>query len=203
MTVSPGRDNYHHGDLRRAILDAAEEQLAETGVSGFSLRRIAARVGVSHTAPAHHFGDLRGLTNALAARGFKRLLAAMEVRRAVAETPYDRLIGAGLGYLDFALEHRALFRLIYEVKLDERASAELGQAAMAALMHLAEAVAAYRGATRPGSPPDMEEVLTCWSRAHGLAGLVLAGYIHLPKGEGPAARDAMFARMLTTHFPRP
>lgn len=197
--VLQGRDSYHHGDLRRAILDAAEALLDETGKEGFSLRRIAARVGVSHTAPAHHFGDIAGLTDALAVRGFQRLLAAMEARREAAETPYHRLVGAGLGYLDFALAHRALFRLIFEVKLDETASPELGQAAMAALMHLAEAVAAFRGV----AAPDMDEVMTCWSRAHGIAGLMLTGYIDVPKGEGTAARDALFARMLTTHFPAP
>ena len=58
---------YHHGDLRAALLAAAEAELAERGVEAFSLRQVAKRAGVSHAAPAHHFGDAQGLLTALAA----------------------------------------------------------------------------------------------------------------------------------------
>jgi hypothetical protein len=61
---------YHHGDLRAALLSAAEEELAERGMEAFSLRSVAKRAGVSHAAPAHHFGDAQGLLTALAAEGF-------------------------------------------------------------------------------------------------------------------------------------
>eukprot|EP01036_Dinobryon_divergens_P003443 gene3443-4542_t len=53
--------SYHHGDLRAALLAAAEDELAARGVEGFSLRQVAKRAGVSHAAPAHHFGDAAGL----------------------------------------------------------------------------------------------------------------------------------------------
>ena len=75
------RSTYHHGDLRAALLRAGEEQLARSGVAGFSLREVASRVGVSHAAPAHHFGDAQGLLAALAAEGFRRFLAAMRHRQ--------------------------------------------------------------------------------------------------------------------------
>ena len=74
-------DGYHHGDLRAALLAAGEEVLEESGVAGFSLRHVARRVGVSHSAPAHHFGDAQGLLAALATDGFRRFLAAMRVRQ--------------------------------------------------------------------------------------------------------------------------
>ena len=61
---------YHHGDLRNALLDAAETVLAARGVEAFSLRACAKEAGVSHAAPAHHFRDVAGLLTALAARGF-------------------------------------------------------------------------------------------------------------------------------------
>jgi AcrR family transcriptional regulator len=69
------KDSYHHGDLRAALIKAGEAVLAETGVTGFSLRAVAKRVGVSHSAPAHHFGDAKGLLDALATEGFRRFLA--------------------------------------------------------------------------------------------------------------------------------
>ena len=64
-----GRDGYHHGDLRAALIAAAEEELAENGVDGFTLRGCARRAGVSHAAPAHHFKDVRALFTALATVG--------------------------------------------------------------------------------------------------------------------------------------
>jgi AcrR family transcriptional regulator len=64
---------YHHGDLRRALLEAAVQAIAEVGPAAVSLRDLARRVGVSHAAPAHHFGDKAGLLTAVAADGFRRL----------------------------------------------------------------------------------------------------------------------------------
>ena len=61
---------YHHGNLRRAIIDAALEAITESGPVGWSLRELARRAGVSHAAPAHHFGDKAGLLTAVAAEGF-------------------------------------------------------------------------------------------------------------------------------------
>ena len=78
------KDSYHHGDLRAALIAAAEATLAETGVEGFSLRQVAKRVGVSHSAPAHHFGDTQRLLCALAAEGFRRFREAMLARQAAA-----------------------------------------------------------------------------------------------------------------------
>ena len=68
------RRDYHHGDLRRALLDATEALLLESGLETFSLRECARRAGVSHGAPAHHFGDVRGLLTAFATVGFERLV---------------------------------------------------------------------------------------------------------------------------------
>ena len=71
-------DSYHHGALRAALIEAAEALLREDGIESFSLRECARRAGVSHAAPAHHFGDARGLLTACAAAGFNQLADAME-----------------------------------------------------------------------------------------------------------------------------
>ena len=84
---------YHHGDLRAALLAAAETELDERGVESFSLRGVARRAGVSHAAPAHHFRDVRGLLTALAAEGFARFLAAQRAREAAAGAdPHNRMV---------------------------------------------------------------------------------------------------------------
>src|SRR5690606_36808708 len=78
-TVGAG---YHHGDLRRALLAATEELLEAEGIEAFTLREVARRAGVSHGAPAHHFGDVRGLLSEFTAESFAQLSAAMRRRRA-------------------------------------------------------------------------------------------------------------------------
>ncbi len=67
----------HHGDLRRAAIDAAVQAIREEGVANLSLRDLARRLGVSHAAPTHHFGDKAGLLSAVASEGYRRLAAAL------------------------------------------------------------------------------------------------------------------------------
>jgi AcrR family transcriptional regulator len=141
------KDSYHHGDLRAALIKAGEAVLAETGVTGFSLRAVAKRVGVSHSAPAHHFGDAKGLLDALATEGFRRFLAAMEARQA-AEPDRDarqQLLASGLGYLDFAISSPALFRLMFSTDKPKPKTPELAAAAEASFLHLVDGVARLRG----------------------------------------------------------
>jgi AcrR family transcriptional regulator len=196
---------YHHGDLRRAILDAGEAELSESGLAGFSLRRVAARVGVSHTAPSHHFGDSAGLIEALAARGFRRLLDCMEARQAGApDTPYERLIASGHGYLDFALGSPALFRLVFAMTRKTEAGPELQAAGDAAFQHLARGVAALNAGAPLGEADARAAVLACWTRVHGMAELILAGYIDLAQGPaGQSEREELFRRMFEVDFNRP
>jgi AcrR family transcriptional regulator len=68
---------YHHGDLRRALFDALGEAVLEVGPAAVSLRDLARRAGVSHAAPAHHFGGKRGLLTAFAAEGHRLLAQAL------------------------------------------------------------------------------------------------------------------------------
>jgi AcrR family transcriptional regulator len=83
MAVMPAPDvrmctvAYHHGDLPAALLAAVREAITDNGVSGVSMRDVARRAGVSHSAPAHHFGSKAGLLMAFAAEGFRLLAQAM------------------------------------------------------------------------------------------------------------------------------
>src|SRR5213080_824442 len=71
---------YHHGDLRRALMRAALDAIVEGGPANLSLRDLARRAGVSHAAPAHHFGDKAGLLTSIAAEGYRRLAGSLGAR---------------------------------------------------------------------------------------------------------------------------
>jgi AcrR family transcriptional regulator len=166
---SPSPRPYHHGDLRSALLGAGEAELAERGVEAFSLRQVAKRAGVSHAAPAHHFGDANGLLTALAAEAFRQFLAAQNAREAkAAADPRAQLVAAGLGYVDFALARPALFGLLFSSARTNYADPDLHQAAEAAYVHLAFQVEAAGGQ----GPLDEAAV---WGLAHGVAALMAAG----------------------------
>jgi AcrR family transcriptional regulator len=168
---------YHHGDLRAALLRAAEDELVARGAEGFSLRGVARRVGVSHAAPAHHFADTKALLSALAAEGFRRFLATQRERQAGAPPdPRAQLLAAGQGYVAFAAAHPALFRLMFASRRTDYADAELAAAAGAAYDHLLAGVAAVHGAAAAAPPVD---VLAAWAMAHGIADLANSGRLSL------------------------
>lgn len=191
---------YHHGDLRAALLAAAERELAEKGLEGFALRGVAKRAGVSHAAPAHHFGGTEGLLSALAAEGFRRFLAAQNAREAVAGPDRrDRLVAAGLGYVDFALAHPALFRLMFSSARPNFATDELRAAAGAAHRHLLDHAAGLRGAPAAAEDEDLADVTALWAMAHGLADLLQAGRIL--GGLDPGARERVLREALARSLP--
>lgn len=190
---------YHHGDLHAALLDAAETELAEKGVERFSLRGVARRAGVSHAAPAHHFGDANGLLTALAADGFIRFVATQRGREAgMPPGQPGRILAAGLGYVDFATAHPALFRLMFASERPDFAAEPLRAAATAAYRHLLENVAELRGVPEIGSgdADAMTDVSAIWGIVHGLADLLQAGRNTFLQGLDPAARDAVITGII-------
>ena len=90
-------DRYHHGDLPNALRSAAVEVIAENGLGHFSLREVARRAGVSHTAPAHHFGDVRGLLTSLATEGFDTLYSVTSAAVAAETDARRAALGDGRG----------------------------------------------------------------------------------------------------------
>ncbi|WP_344487292.1 TetR/AcrR family transcriptional regulator [Glycomyces endophyticus] len=159
-------DRYHHGDLRRALIDAAVEAVGETGPSALSLRAVAKRAGVSHAAPAHHFGDKAGLLTAVAAEGFDRFADALE-RAWTATGDFDAV---GAAYVRFAIDHRAHFEIMFRPELLHMDDPDLVRASVRSREAL------HRGSGTDG--PDAAfnaRALAAWSLAHGFAELLLAG----------------------------
>lgn len=195
-TAEPRR--YHHGDLRAALLAAAEDVLVEDGLEAFSLRKVAKRVGVSHAAPAHHFGDAAGLLSDLAEAGFTRFRKAMEARQARVDPSDARAMisASGLGYLDFASENRALFRLMFAsdraAPPDDRDYPE----AYAAFDHLAADIERLRGVSPFADEAAMLDALAVWSTAHGLADLYVSGRMKPLRALDETAREQAFTDIL-------
>ena len=161
--------NYHHGDLRRAVLDRALEVVADGGPESLSLRAVAADIGVSHTAPRYHFGSNTGLLTAIAAEGFGILRDRLAELR-TAEAPFLEL---GVAYVEFAASHPAHFAVMFQPTLldpDDPAYAEASSGAFAELRAGVDALS-----TRATRADAAAAVTAAWSLMHGLAALELTG----------------------------
>ncbi|MFJ2234666.1 TetR/AcrR family transcriptional regulator [Streptomyces sp. NPDC087859] len=184
-TKPASRRPYHHGDLRRAILTAALDVIAADGPSALSLRDLARRAGVSHAAPAHHFGDRTGLLTAIAAEGFGLLATALR------EAP--DLKEAGVRYVRFAREHPAHFQVMFSPGLLRADDLELTTARTLAGDALREAVS---GVDPEGIEPRLAGV-AAWSLAHGFATLLLGHNLDGPvDGRDPEEVFRTLAGML-------
>ena len=188
---------YHHGNLRAALLRAAETELGEKGITGFSLRGVAKCAGVSHAAPAHHFGNVNGLLTALAAVGFKRFLAKQQVRqRKAGNNGHARLVATGLSYVDFAMANPELFRLMFASDRADHNDPELARAALAAFDRLVQDVERLRGVDPRTHEAAMLDVMAVWAIAHGLADLMNAGLLRFLLGLPQAKREAAIADII-------
>jgi len=176
---------YHHGDLKSALIEAGLAELEEKGLAGVSLRGIAARVGVSHTAPKNHFDSLRGLLTAIATHGFEMQTA--EMRRGVEDQPPGpaRLRAASNGYVRFALNNPELFKLMFSGSLKDGEDPDIKRAAWAAydvLRDIAHGLD-WDKADNPGGPWRTEWML--WSMVHGYASLLVEGEIRRKEDGSP------------------
>ncbi len=196
------KDDYHHGDLRRALLEAAEAELSENGFEGFSLRKVAKRAGVSHAAPAHHFQDVRGLLTALTTQGYERFVAAQQARQdGATDDPRDQLMAMGLGYIDFALANTALFRLMFSSERPNFEDPVLADAANAAFTKLADGIAEVVGQHPYQDNDAMEQAGALWAMAHGLSDLVSSGRMGYVTCLPHSAKEKVFRTILAQALP--
>jgi AcrR family transcriptional regulator len=165
-----GGERYHHGDLRRALIDSALEILEEG--QELSLRAVARRAGVSHTAPYHHFRDRRTLVAAVATEGLLALRDALTGAGA-REEPLSRLLECGVAYVRFALGNPTRFRLMFSPELADKA--ELPELQAASDAAYGELLANVRRVMGEGAAEAgiQRRALGAWSTVHGLAMLIL------------------------------
>lgn len=194
---------YHHGDLKASLIDAANAILLREGADALSLRAIAAEVGVSHMAPYAHFKNKKELIKSITDAGFKQLADTMEIVADELKAKKELLAGElvlayGVSYLEFAVENPQLYRLMLgqvetrgrknkkeSLEHDESLSETnplvtnpfIGSSQKPFIL-LHEAFA-LRG--------DSEErvkaqALGAWSMVHGMAALIIEGHIQVPPG---------------------
>jgi len=192
---------YHHGELRRALVETALLVVERDGVGALSLRDLARRLGVSHAAPAHHFVDRAALLAEIAREGFDRLTAAMSAAAQPARDPRERLDVIGRAYVRFALEHPAFFRVMFGREVSDLADppaalGEAGERSFAVLLGAVDAILASHRA--PERPPADAVAFTCWCIVHGAAMLWIDGPLRCQAPPGEAR--ARFERGLAFTF---
>jgi AcrR family transcriptional regulator len=196
------RRPYHHGDLRTAMLTAAEAILNRDGVGALTLRAAAREAEVTHTAPRHHFGDLTGLLTELAASGFLRLRSRLLAEAERAEPhPRSRLVAFGHGYVDFARAHPGLLQLMLRSERLDWSSPALSTAATAAFDLLTEGEPEGKGHAHPPEFQSLVVALTRLSLVHGLTTLLLDGRVEAMAAKVPGVEiEALIEGVLTRLF---
>jgi AcrR family transcriptional regulator len=187
-TSSQPKPRYHHGDLRRALIDASLALISEEGFSALTLREVARRAGVTHAAPYRHFADKEALLAAVAEEGFRSMATQMRERMAQESGPAERLIACGVAYVLFAVQHPSHFRVMFGPHFahpmkHEGLGTEGGNSFGLLVQSLTEGQQA--GVLREGD--TLALALAAWSLVHGLASLMVDGV--LEQG-GKTAADA-------------
>ena len=183
-TAPPTRDRYHHGDLRRSLIQAGLQVLADSGVDALSLREVARRAKVSQGAPYHHFAGKAELVSAIVQHGFEDFAGALRAGAdAAGGGALQRLTGMGLAYVRFAVANPNLFRLLFRPELRDGtregpAAEAMARSGSAAYQVFLDAVtAAVTEGSVQGSVEDV--AVAALSLVHGLSTLLVDGPVDL------------------------
>ena len=180
---STAKANYHHGNLKEALVEVAVEIVRADGVAGLSLRKVAKKLGVTQTAPYSHFKDKTSLLAAVATVGFRLFTERMSQEMDKAETLENKINGLGMGYVLFALEEPQLFRLMFGTELSGYLeSQEFVQTAAKSYELISDSVAELIDRDKSGRDKSLATI-TAWSLVHGLATLLVDNKLAVPKGD--------------------
>lgn len=193
MAIQTKGSAYHHGDLKRALADAAIELLEEIGPA-FTLRQAAQRVGVTHGAAYRHFDDRDALLAEVARRGFEALESGLERAGAGAPGPRDRVEALMVGYVRFGWKHPAQYDVMFGRRLNEAGRfPELEAAVQGAVRLLQGVVGEYLQTDDKTRTRDLG--IAIWSLSHGYTSMVLKRRIHV--------RSLSAAEAYMRHIARP
>ena len=172
-------NNYHHGDLKNALIQAGVEILASKGANGLSLREVAKRAGVSHSAPYAHFADKQALIAAIATEGHTHIHDAITAIFAqYPDEPLQQLIETAYAYLRFGIDEPDLFKITFsgvvEDEHDHPALVEMTQKNFALIRQLVSRCQAA-GIFAPG-PEDLI-AQNLWGSVYGLVSLLQQGQV--------------------------
>ena len=173
------RKNYHHGDLKNALIKAGVEILSKEGIEGLSLRKVAQRAGVSHSAPYSHFSDKQSLIAAISTEGFNQLYAELDAAvLANSKNPKKQLQQGALAYLQFALKNTDTFKIMFsgalEMEKEYPAFVEISHRTFQRVVDVVKACQ-EAGVMRATSAEML--AVAVWGQVHGIVSLALEGQI--------------------------
>lgn len=168
-------DTYHHGDLKNALIQAGVDILAKEGIGALSLRSVARKAGVSHSAPYAHFADKQALIAAISTEGFRRLYAQLEsATQTLKANPQKQIVACAHAYLQFASQESDIFNIMFSGILEQEKEypefVEISQATFALLVEIVNAC--QQAHIFPPSQPDLLAV-AIWGQVHGIVSLAL------------------------------
>ena len=164
------RRTYHHGNLPETLIHEAAKLLAENGVEGFSMREVARRARVAVAAPAHHFGNAKGLLTAVATYGFGQLAVRQEAAMAASNDPVEKVIALCRTYVEMGVRYPGCAAVMFRLDVLDESDDRFRKAASHAFGLLSDAVA-------NAVPPGTEAIRinhackTLWAAMHGLVAL--------------------------------
>jgi AcrR family transcriptional regulator len=187
---------YHHGDLKRVLVETALGMLRDARGWQFTLREVARRAGVSHAAPYKHFSDKAALLAELAALGYhllrEELLVVPKRKR---KSPRDEILAVAKAYLDFGLANPSLYRLMFSSEIEKSRYGDLTDASLATFGVLLDILTRGQRAGAFKAAPVQGQAMACWALVHGLTSLELDRQL-LPEKVGSTPADAALASLL-------
>ena len=173
------RKNYHHGDLKNALIKAGVEILSKEGIEGLSLRKVAQRAGVSHSAPYAHFPDKQSLIAAISTEGFNQLYTELDAAiLANPKNPKKQLQQGARAYVQFALNNTDTFNIMFsgvlEKEKDYPAFVDISSKTFQRVVDVVRACQ-EAGVLRATTAEMM--AVAVWGQVHGIISLALEGQI--------------------------
>jgi AcrR family transcriptional regulator len=188
---------YHHGDLSRALVDAARRILEAEGAAALSLRAVAREAGVSPAAPYHHFKDKTELLEAVAHGGWEEVSEIIAEARRSATDPADAIADIGMAYVKFARENPALYRLMYDTTRDRTSMPEHAKQEDSGYAQVQLALVA--AGCDPADEGELElATIASWCAVHGLA--EMANFTDFQPLKEAMGGDEAFLRAILRHF---
>ena len=170
---------YHHGDLKNALIKAGVEVLSKEGTGALSLRKVAERAGVSHSAPYSHFSDKQALIAAISTEGFKQLYTELDTAiAAYPDDPRRQLQECAWAYVLFAMNHTDTFKIMFSGVLEkEKEYPDFVEISRKTFGRVTEIVRACQAAGILRAAPAEMMAVAVWGQVHGIISLLLEGQI--------------------------
>ncbi|RWH84486.1 MAG: TetR/AcrR family transcriptional regulator [Mesorhizobium sp.] len=195
MQDAPNRP-YHHGDLRRAVIETALDMLREEKGWQFTLREVARRAGVSHAAPYKHFPDKAALLAEIAMIGFDRLRESLSAAKSEApKTLRDEITPIARAYVAFGTENPALYRLMFSAGEDKVVGMHLNERALAVFDVALETLRRGQAVGSIRKRPIEGQAAAWWGLIHGMTMLAIDGLL-VPEKVGSAPLDAALSTLV-------